>query len=296
MSDRDLSTSFAYHQASLEAPAINPPESLPGLPLVGQISFINALPVVLPLELGAVPLAARSVAAPPGTLNGWFREKRLDAGAMSAFFYLEHFRELQLIDGLAISSRGPVGSVLFFSAKEASELNGAEVGVPDSSASSINLLRILLKLCHGVDVTLVPYCEPDFAAADRGGLLLFGDKALLADADLSTRYNRIDLGHWWHRLTGLPMVYGVWGAQKDFVRDNSRAFEQIGAALVESRDQGLTTLFPEVLAEAASRTKLTAARLEQYYRRDLDFSFRGEHREGLKLYEALCRKYGYIGR
>lgn len=295
MSDRDLSTHSVYN-ASLNAPAINPPESLPGLPMLGQISFINALPVVLPLERGVVPLAARSIAAPPGTLNTWFREKRLDAGAMSSFFYLENFRELQLIEGLAISSRGPVGSVLLFSAKEASELDGAEVAVPDSSASSINLLRILLKLCHGVEITLVPYREPDFSAADRGGLLLFGDKALLADADLSARYNRIDLGQWWQRLTGLPMVYGVWGAQKDFVKDNSRAFEEIAAALVEARDQGLTSMFPEVLDEAARRTNLPAARLEQYYRRDLDFSFRGEHREGLKLYEAMCRKYGYIGR
>lgn len=295
MSDRDLSTHFAYN-ASVEVPSINPPESLPGLPMLGQISFINALPVVLPLERGAIPLAARTVAAPPGTLNGWMREKRLDVGAMSSFFYLENFRELQLIEGLAISSRGPVGSVLLFSAREASELDGAEVAVPDSSASSINLLRILLKLCHGVEINPVPYGEPDFGAADRGGLLLFGDRALLADADLSTRYNRIDLGQWWQRLTGLPMVYGVWGAQKDFVKDNSRAFEEIAAALVEARDLGLTTMFPEVLAEAARRTNLSAARLEQYYRRDLDFSFRGEHREGLKLYEAMCRKYGYIGR
>ncbi len=264
-------------------------------PLLGQISFINALPVVLPIEEGTVPLWATCVAAPPGTLNTWLKEKRLDAGAMSAFFYLEHAGELELFDGLAISSKGAVGSVLLFCAGETDELKGCDIAVPDSSASSINLLRVLLKEVHGIEVNLVPYRKPDFRAAERGGLLLFGDKALTSDLELSMRYNRIDLGKWWHDLSGLPMVYGVWGACREFVSAHEDHFLDMGEALCAARDEGLGASFPRVLAEAQRRTGLPLGRLEQYYCRDLDFFFNDAHKEGLRLYETLCRKHGLIG-
>lgn len=294
----NLSTSEQKWHEIDRADSSSMPELLPvrdgEKPLLGQISFINALPVVIPIARGKVSLNATSVAAPPGTLNRWLSEKKLDAGAMSAFHYLQNAHELELFEGLAISSRGPVGSVLLFCAKDVRELNGADVAVPDSSASSINLLRVLLKECHGVSVNLVPYSRPDFRAAERGGLLLFGDKALTADLELSMRYNRVDLGKWWHDLTGLPMVYGVWGALREFVSAQEELFADMSEALCTARDEGLDGSFDLVLAEAQKRTGLTLPRLQQYYRRDLDFEFTAAHREGLSLYETLCRKHGLI--
>ena len=264
------------------------------LPRLGQISFINALPVVLPIEKGIVKLKARTVAAPPGSLNQWLFEKRLDAGAMSAFFYLENADNLELIESVAISSLGAVGSVLLFCRDNVANLSGAQIAVPDSSASSINLLRVLLKETHNIKVTLVPYQTPDFDAAEQGGVLLFGDQALTADGELSMRYNRIDLGLWWQEMTSLPMVYGVWGARKEFVETNRQAFAEIVQALGAAKDAGLSSMFTEVLDEAHKRTNLDLQRLEQYYRRNLDFSMGSAHREGLKLYERLCRKHGLI--
>lgn len=264
------------------------------LPLVGQISFINALPVVIPIERGIVPLDAQCCAAPPGTLNLWMKEKRLDAGAMSAFFYLEEARQLELIEGLAISSQGAVGSVLLFCSREVSQLRGCDIAVPDSSASSINLLRVLLKECYGIDVNLVPYKKPDYRSAERGGLLLFGDRALVADLELSMHYNRIDLGKWWHDVTGLPMVYGVWAASREFADGKREAFSRLSQALCTARDEGLSDSFEIVRAEAHRRTGLPLARLEQYYRYDLDFQWDASHKEGLRLYETLCRKHKLI--
>lgn len=263
------------------------------LPRLGQIAFINCLPVVLPVEKGHVDVAAQVVYASPTELNLSYAKGALDLGAMSSFFYLDN-GGMELIPDLSISSDGQVGSVLFFSKVSTHNLNGARVSVPASSATSVNLLRILLLEQLGVKPEFVVEAEPDLDDGKTMAALLIGDRALAFDGDWSNRFWRADLGQWWRIQTGLPMVFGVWAARRHWAAAHQEQLLAISQALRSSADLGLSTLFPLVMNEARNRTALPPNRIQRYYHEELNFQLTPRHLKGLELFRQLCQQYGLL--
>jgi chorismate dehydratase len=262
------------------------------LPKLGQISFINCLPIVLPIEKGHIGLEAQIVYANPSQLNEKYTKGALELGAMSSFYYLENKR-LELLPQLSISSDGPVGSVLFFSKVSTHLLNGARVAVPSSSATSVNLLKILLLEQLNVRPNFVIENEPDLRDERTDAALVIGDRALAVDNAWSSRYWRADLGQWWQMQTGLPMVFGVWAARTEWVNSNgNRAqFDRIAETLRASCKLGLTELFPLVLNEATSRSGLSPNRISRYFHKELNFQLTDRHLQGLDQFWRLCKQY-----
>ncbi|SRR5579875_658605 len=263
------------------------------LPRLGQISFVNCLPVVLPIQRGQVALPAEVLFASPAQLNAAYAAGGLDVGAMSSFFYLEQ-ADMHLVPRLSIAADGPVGSVLFFSKVSPSSLSGAKVAVPACSATSVNLLQVLLREEFDVRANLVVEPEPDLSGDRYAAALVIGDRALAVDGGWSKSYHRLDMGHWWRERTGLPMVFGVWAARAGWAEGNAGQFQSICVALRSSADLGLSALLPEVVSEAARRTGLERQRLEDYFRRQLNFELTSRHADGLNLFGELCRHYGLL--
>ncbi len=263
------------------------------LPRLGQISFINCLPVVLPIEKGHVELPAQTFYASPAELNRAYSGGNLDLGAMSSFYYLEK-GGLQLIPDLSISSDGPVGSVLFFSKVSPHKLNDARIAVPSSSATSVNLLRILLLEQLNIRPQIVIENEPSLDNPKTAGALLIGDRALAFDGDWANKYWRADLGQWWRIQTGLPMVFGLWAARNDWVTGHQTQFQSVSAALRNARDFGLNSLLPVIVNEATNRTALPQSRLQRYYQTELNFQFTKRHHDGLQLFHELCQHHGLL--
>jgi chorismate dehydratase len=263
------------------------------LPRLGQISFINNLPIVLPIQRGLVELAAETTYANPAELNEAYAKGLLDVGAMSSFFYLQQ-PDFKLVETVSISCVKEVGSVLFFCKKPPQELDGSVVAVPSSSATSINLLQVLLRERHGVSVTLQVEAKPDLRDERFSGALVIGDHALHVDQEWSTLFHRIDLGQWWHSDTGLPMVFGVWAATKHWHDKNSDQFNQLSVALAQAAELGLGRQFSEVVSVAGERTGLNQATLRHYYKEQLNYEMTPEHREGLEQYRRLCVKHGLL--
>jgi chorismate dehydratase len=263
------------------------------LPRLGQISFINNLPVVLPIEEGLVDLAADTTYANPAELNSAYAAGLLDIGAMSSFFYLQQ-KDYAIVPTVSISCLREVGSVLFFSKDRPQSLNGARVAVPSSSATSINLLQVLLLERYGVSLELVVEGKPDINNADYAGALVIGDQALHVDEEWSASHQRVDLGEWWHRDTGLPMVFGVWAAVGSWKRENESGFKQISEALGQSANFGLNEMFASVVKAAGERTGLSHETLHRYYKQQLNYEMTRSHREGLEMYRRLCVKHGLL--
>jgi chorismate dehydratase len=263
------------------------------LPRLGQISFINCLPVVLPIEKGQVELPAQTYYASPAELNKAYSGGNLDLGAMSSFYYLER-SGLELITDLSISSDGPVGSVLFFSRVAPHKLNGARIAAPASSATSVNLLRVLLLEQLNVRPEIVIENEPSLDNPKTAGALLIGDRALAFDGDWANKYWRADLGQWWRIQTGLPMVFGLWAARNDWAARNQQQFQAVAAALRSARDYGLNSLLPLVVNEATNRTALPQSRLQRYYQAELNFQLTQKHHDGLQLFRELCQHHGLL--
>ncbi len=264
-----------------------------GVPRVGQISFLNTLPVVLPIERNHIALSVATVYGSPSQLNDSIQRGTLDLSAMSSFSFLKQ-GNLTLVPDLCIASRGAVGSVLFFSKVQPSLLASASVAITAASATSVNLLRIMLNCQYGVNPEFVVESNPDLSGDKYQAALVIGDMALAADRQWQGQYFRVDLGQWWYQHTSLPMVFGVWAARNEWISSFQAQFREISAALNNSLKAGLSELFGEVIQQAQSRSGLPAERLKRYYLEELDFRFTPEHHQGLRHYQSLCLQHGLL--
>ncbi len=260
------------------------------IPRLGQISFINCLPVALPIDWGYVPVSAQVFYGSPSELNARMADGALDIGAMSSFFFLQH-GGLDLVRGLSISCDGAVGSVLFFSKLPLNQLAGKRIAVPASSATSVNLLRVLLLDQMNIPVEVVVQSEPSPEEPGVQGALVIGDLALRMDVEWSLKYRRIDLGQWWLSRTGLPMVFGLWAARSDWASQHREQFEAVSEALVHSVEAGLGALLPAVVSEAKDRTALDELRLQRYFQQQLNYELAPRHMAGLEHFNKLCHGY-----
>jgi chorismate dehydratase len=262
---------------------------------LGQFSFINSLPIVLPLMRGEVALEADVTLAPPSKLNGMIADGGLDVSAVSSFEYLSR-NDLAFIPDVSISCRGPVGSVLLFSKHSLEQLANPERTLVASaqSATSINLLRVMMLENYGATPKISADMSPELDSDSVDGVLVIGDHALEVDTAWSLRYLRIDMGDWWVRTTGLPMVFGLWAARMDWIERAPKEYATTSDALRRSKQLGLSRCFEAVLDEAEQRTGLARTRLKAYYESQIDFDLTPNHLEGLAHYKALLKKHGLI--
>lgn len=265
----------------------------------GQIDFVNCLPITLPL-VANLPAAMTLTMGNPGQLNKRYGSGELDIGAMSAHFLLTS-PDFKLIPTLSISSQNEVGSVFLFSKRPLTELSGCRIGVPHASATSVCLLKLLIKEEFGLSPEFVFENDPEPFDERFEAVLMIGDAALNTDERLKEQSSsdlkplvRVDLGEWWRRLYQLPMVFGVWGARRSYVEANPADFAALCTFLGATWRQGLSRDYPAVLAEAERRTGLSRQILDAYFRRQLDFDFSGEHEKALLLFKRLASKHGLL--
>lgn len=130
-------------------------------PRIGQISFINALPIIVPLVSGRIELDAEIFHDEPGHLNRALDKGMLDISAVSSFHYLNRKGD-SLIPNISISSHSEVGSVFLYSKADIRQLNGKPIAVPITSQTSVALLKILLLESCSVapEIVAVPFPDP----------------------------------------------------------------------------------------------------------------------------------------
>lgn len=265
--------------------------------LFGQIDYINCLPVTLPL-IEDKPADLQLRLGNPNELNCAYQGGELDVGAMSAHFYLQG--GFEIFPTLSISSCGPVGSVFLFSKRQPEDLNDALVGLPAASASSVNLLKVLLFEMGVKPRFTVTSAAQSRSAEPLAGLdacLMLGDDALRADRRFGSDPNlvRRDMGQWWFERYSLPMVFGVWAARSSWASEHAEQFADLGVLLAQSVDKGLKGHFEAVLAAAQAATGLDRQRLQVYFQEELDYRFKPEHRQALALFGSLCREHKLLG-
>ncbi|HYW30421.1 MAG TPA: menaquinone biosynthesis protein [Gemmatimonas sp.] len=255
---------------------------------VGRIPYINCYPVYGGIDRGIVPLRGTLVDGIPTALNRLMANGSLDVSVVSAVEYARDAKRYLLLPELAITSDGPVRSVMLFSRLSPSSLGGRRVLVSRSSMTSVALLELLFE--H------VWRCRPDFVLGDaeladvdrfdeeaHDARLVIGDAALRLFNDAArggawaTRYpHRIDLGLAWKEWTGLPFVFAVWVAQRTTpVHDALSAH----ASLIASRDWGLQHL-DALAAQASARSGVPVAGCLEYFA-GLDYRLSYPHLAGL---------------
>ena len=127
-------------------------------------------------------------------------------------------------------------------------------------------------------------CPPDLTAMMLEGpaAVLIGDAALRATLHDGPRLGLDvhDMGQDWRDWTGLPMVFAVWAARREFAQAHPGLAKDVHAAFVRSRELSLARV-DEVAASAARWEDFDAATLEKYFT-TLDFSLGERQLEGIK--------------
>lgn len=152
----------------------------------------------------------------PSELNARLLAGDIDLTLISSIEFLRHRDRLVALPDFSIATLGPVHSVMLFSWRPLSELEGRRLAVTGESATSVELLRLLLaSLGVGAELVRRP---PDLAGMldEFDGALLIGDKALVEAVQRRPIGGRVpvmtDLGQSWFELTGLPFTFAVWAS------------------------------------------------------------------------------------
>ena len=254
---------------------------------IGQVDFINCLPINLPIELGEIDINAKIIKAVPSELNRKILSGEIDIAPVSSYAYITNKDKLTPIADLCIASNGPADSVLLFSQLPIEELDGAKIALSSASATSNKLLEIILKEflnvkhCRG-EVTS-PLQSDNFPAR-----LLIGDHALFEFSQMPRNIFIYDLGSLWKKHTGLPMVFGMWVARKDIVEKYPDEIQIISSQLRKSKQIGLTTAFDKVVKKAQEKVLISKEFYSTYFQH-LSYDFTEEHKKGLEAFEKYCQ-------
>jgi chorismate dehydratase len=263
---------------------------------VGYIDYLNSLPIYYGLETGQVPMpqGMSLVKAAPTTLNAMLAKGELDVSPVSSFAYAQHAEDLVLLPGLSINSTGFVHSVSLFFRNGVESLRDGRVLVTGESATSVVLLKILMKERLGLDAEIVQGdADPEEIGHSCEGVLLIGDNALRASLAYPS-LGRLDLADEWTRWTGTPMVFAVWAARRAFARDEPDALRAIHQTLLAGKAWGRTHR-GEVVEHARKRLFLSRAFMERYFR-DLNYDLDAPKLAGLARYFDHAAKLREIAR
>jgi cyclic dehypoxanthinyl futalosine synthase len=203
-----------------------------------------------------------------------------------------HLEEVRLVPGVAIASRGKVGTVLLLGEQPREALD--TIYLDGASRTSQLLIRLLMKSWK---------LNPRFLSVDhdqvlssikgRHGALLIGDPCFAAAKNYPYVY---DLGQAWTTWTGLPFVYAAWVGRPDRVSPEEVQQLQESLAMGLAERGALAKLFAE-------QNGLDPGECEQYLRQSIHYQFGSAelcgataflsraHAEGLRSIQGALRFY-----
>lgn len=256
---------------------------------LGHILYSNCFPVHARLLDRPGEGDPRLVEGVPSLLNALLERGEIDVAPSSSIEYARHADRYRILPDLVIGSRGPVRSILLLSDRPAEELRGRLVALPTASATSVVLLKILLRQRWGAapGFTWFDQAREDPFALGASAALFIGDVALRADLHPHLPV-RLDLGAEWWDETGLPFAFAVWQA----AGGSPAALRRLHATLVESRAYGARHRV-ELAARHAARFGLPAALLADYWG-GLAYELDDAMREGLRTFYRLAAGIGEI--
>jgi len=269
---------------------------------LGQVDYINCLPVYQGLDVGQVKLEAEIVKGVPTDLNRLFLNGALDVTPISSIEYAKNADKCLILPNLSISADGMVKSILLFSKIPVTELDGKKVCLTSSSATSVVLLRILLEHYYHVNVEFVtaePRLPDMLEIADAA--LLIGDDALIAQNHIlsnslgcgsSDNFIVTDLGEVWKQFTGEKMVYALWVIKKEFAENNPDLVHSLYTALKASKAWGIENS-GDLTKLVLSKHPLLEEEINDYFKTIL-YDFSEDFQRGLLTFYDYAYKSGLI--
>jgi predicted solute-binding protein len=239
---------------------------------IGCVRYLNARPLVygLPGEI---------IFDHPATLGQQLAAGQLDVALVSSFEFLRN-PVYSIVDGISISSNGPVYSVFVAHTVDWSGIKAIELD--PASQTSINLLRCLLaETTRETPVAESLHNATTQLVSDHARLLI-GDQAIRFRERFGDQYRYWDLGAEWQHVIGLPFVYALW-----LIQPGIENASNVAARLRQQRDENLARLNQLI----ASQNEFEAEFCKYYYQHCLRFNFGAREKEGLNAFQLLCEKH-----
>jgi len=266
---------------------------------IGCVKYLNARPLIHGWS-GAVDFDH------PAALCRKLERGDIDVALVSSLEYLRR-PIYRIIDGVSISARGAVYSVIVAHNEDLSRAE--EIEIDPASETSVALLRCLLRQrrlnprlrVRNTDLESVRPAElysaeseaasgsvevqtADSMSAGRTGQrpvfrLLIGDQAIRFRAEHRERYHYWDLAETWTKITSLPFVFAFW-----LIRPEINNANEIADILRQLRDHNLENLDDLV----STQSEVSPAFCRKYYREHLFFDFGEREKAGLREFHYHC--------
>lgn len=259
---------------------------------IGHIRYANCTPIFNALVEMFPEYGPCLVDGVPAELNRMLLGGAVDLCPSSSICYAQSPDKLIILPELSISSIGAVQSVLLFSRKRIEDLGGNEVLLSAESATSVNLLKILLKQKYQCECSYRVTVSGASALTDgTQALLLIGDAALRASF-APGEFNVYDLGELWFNWTGLPFVFALWLADRQICVREQRTMRLLAERFVMAKECALASL--EQIAELANETSWMGRERLLSYWKVLSYDLTESHMEGLRLFYRCAAEQGLI--
>ncbi len=246
--------------------------------VIGKIPFLNSVPFYSNFEkrqFKILPVVPRRM----GELSS---KKLIDAGLFSLMDYFSQESDLELMK-YCIATRDQVKSVLLFSKEGWGDLEGKRIGITDDTATSIQLLRVILKKKYSVNATFVRMHAGVNDHSEFDAVLLIGDEALRRNKFGLSGFELVfDLAKEWYDWQKLPFVFAVWAVKRSLAQESKAELHRQIDATLEKNEMMLEL----VGSVHGGKLGLTPSETKEYLE---GFSYRLGDRERAAM--ELFRKY-----
>jgi chorismate dehydratase len=258
---------------------------------IGQIDYANCTPLFQVLRELFPDSEYELIPGVPAVLNRMLLAGSIDVCPSSSIEYAYHPECYKILPHLSISSSGPVASVLLFSKVPIEKLDGRKVWLSSESATSVNLLKILLRQLFGC------YCAFEVAPPEASinedstsALLLIGDAALRASMQKSDLFV-YDLGELWKSWTGYPFVFALWLCRNEV---SAREDLKVLARQLVRAKETVPAHLEQIVMCAKEADWMGQTRLLAYWRNNISYHFDELAQAGLTHYYGKCFEEGLI--
>ncbi|HIJ96155.1 MAG TPA: menaquinone biosynthesis protein [Desulfuromonadales bacterium] len=259
---------------------------------IGQIEYANCTPLFYVLRERFPCSGYEFVPGVPSDLNNRLALGQIDVCPCSSIEFARHASEYRILPQLSISCNGPVASVLLFSRCPIEELQGTTILLSSESATSVNLLKILMQQRYGCKCRylVTRRTTGDALDVDSPAILLIGDAALRASLRESDGYV-YDLGALWHDWTGLPFVFALWLCRQEVAE--TKELKIVSRQLIQAKE--LVSSYSTEIAEKVNEADwMGRERLLLYWRDNISYQLDERNIVGLTLFYEKCHQIGLL--
>lgn len=236
--------------------------------VVGKIPYLNSIPFYAHLQIPGVKI----LPVIPRRMGMLSARGMMDAGLFSLMDFLAQEDRLEPF-GFGLASRDQVKSVMLFSKEGWRGLHGKSIGIADDTATSVQLLRIILERRYDVRATFSRLHGGVNDLTGFDAVLLIGDEALMRNKYGLPGYELVfDLACEWYDWQKLPFVFAVWAMQRHLPAERKAALKAAVGSALEAGESD----FVAIAGAHGRRIGLTDAETQEYL---AGFNFRLGDRE-----------------